>query len=179
MREKVILLTGPVGSGKTELAHKIFWEMKRRGYKVGGLLSFGYGVGKKRDGYRGLNLLTGEKFEIASIKGDKEWERTGSYFFYPEGLKMAEKAVEKAIGSALLIIDEIGPLEMRGRGLFNVFQKVLKKHKGYILVIVRESLLKEILKMIGEKVRIFTVKKEAYWEILRVLNVLKKEEKDA
>ena len=45
-----------------------------------------------------------------------------------------------------LVIDEIGPLELRGEGFCNVLKEVLKRRKEKILLIVREGMTEQVKK---------------------------------
>ncbi len=40
----------------------------------------------------------------------------GKYFFTPEGIDFGIQAVEKGTSAAILVVDEIGHLELKGEG---------------------------------------------------------------
>jgi nucleoside-triphosphatase THEP1 len=45
-----------------------------------------------------------------------------------------------------LVVDEVGPLELRGEGFHNVVTDLLIKHPGNIILVIREQLVEEVVK---------------------------------
>jgi nucleoside-triphosphatase THEP1 len=53
--------------------------------------------------------------------------------------------------SQYLVIDEIGPLELKGEGFCGVLEKILKieRRNFILLLVIRDSILGEVLDFIG------------------------------
>lgn len=144
------LLTGPTHSGKTTFLLKMLDIFKQKGNSCKGLLSPARFSNKRRIGYDGINILTGEIFPLARIEGSPGWPKAGRFFFNPEGLAEAKSAVGDLSPTDLTIVDEIGHMELRGDGLWTEIQSLLTQPQIKWFV-VRESLMARFLERFGRK----------------------------
>ena len=46
--------------------------------------------------------------------------RTAKYFFNPQGIDFGTRAIDRGISSTILLVEEIGHLELRGEGFTEV-----------------------------------------------------------
>lgn len=137
--KNVYLFTGPIKSGKSS---RLFEWIKAK-KSVAGILS----------------LLVDDKKQLYSIskKRGKSLEcnlenslKIGRYQFDPEVFSWARKALINDVNRnpKILIIDEIGPLELDGKGLEPAVSKVLKLTKNMvdltIVLVVRTAMVLEI-----------------------------------
>jgi len=133
----VIIVTGAIGIGKTTVCRKLIEIVRNRGYTCGGILTY-----KAAD--KGIiieDIQSGEKETLASINDVYHGPRTAKYSFNPDGIDFGIRSIEKSTSSAILIIDEIGHLELRGEGFAKVSELIKAgKIKDCILVIRRELL---------------------------------------
>jgi len=133
----VIIVTGAIGIGKTTVCRRLIEIAQNRGYMCGGILT--YKTANKDIIIE--DIQTGEKETLASINNVYHGPRTRKYFFNPEGIDFGVRAIDRGISSAILLVDEIGHLELRGEGLVKVFELIKAgKVKDYILVIRKELL---------------------------------------
>lgn len=105
----VIIVTGTTGIGKTTVCQKLIETVRNQGYTCGGILTY-----KAEDG--GIiieDIQSGENETPASINDVYQGPRTAKYFFKPEGIDFGIRAIDKGISAAILIVDEIGHLELR------------------------------------------------------------------
>ena len=76
----------------------------------------------------------------------------GNYIFSIEVFDWAKRQIQKAVktGNQWLIIDEIGPLELKGQGLEPAISEILQNYKlsrdHRLLLVVRENLIEEVIK---------------------------------
>jgi nucleoside-triphosphatase THEP1 len=68
----------------------------------------------------------------------------GKYYIYAEGLKSGEDAL-KTNDAELIVIDEIGKLELEEKGWHNSLLQIVSHSKSHLLLSVREEVLNEIL----------------------------------
>ena len=70
----------------------------------------------------------------------------GSFNFYEEGFAFADSIIEDIINRNIdpVFIDEIGPIELMGKGHYSCFSKILKKNKTLYFT-VRNECLEEVL----------------------------------
>ena len=133
----VIIVTGAIGIGKTMVCRKLIEIARNRGYTCGGILT-----------YKAANkdiiiedIQSGEKETLASINNVYRGPHTAKYSFNPKGIDFGIEAVAKGTSAAILVVDEIGPLELRGEGFVKVIELIkADKVKDCILVIRRELL---------------------------------------
>lgn len=139
----LFLLTGQRGEGKTTLCLALAEQMHRAGWQVGGIVSPAEVNGGQRDGYRVRDLLSGEERPLAHRTEQGGSIRVGAFAFSPEGIAFGRRALEAALSQrvALLIVDEVGPLELRGEGWAPLLDRLLTESGAAMIWVVRPQLL--------------------------------------
>jgi nucleoside-triphosphatase THEP1 len=156
----IFILTGPVDSGKTTFLKRVIEELKRQKIKLDGFLSEGL-KDQEKIGYDLLDLGGGKSVPFIRKSGRQDWQRIGPYFFIPEGLSWAKKIILRSREADVLVVDEIGPLELSGRGLWDVLEKVIFQRVQKFLFVLRREILEDFLKMVGKiEVKIFDIEEE-------------------
>lgn len=133
--KKIYILTGAIQSGKTTTLMQ--WSSGRD--DVFGILT------PVADGKRiFMDVHSGEQFDMEAGPGEKDSLTVGKFAF---SKKAFEKAVEILRGGikekkGWLLIDEIGPLELRGEGLSDVVNEIPgTENKLHVILVIRESLV--------------------------------------
>ncbi|MFQ6121462.1 MAG: nucleoside-triphosphatase [Dehalococcoidales bacterium] len=139
-----LLILGKPGSGKTSWCSEYISWLRRQGLSIGGVLCPETRKHGEQAGFNAIDLLTGEEIPFARLSRDrffKEGERVGDYTISRKGILFACSAIEKAVENRcdLVIIDEVGPLELRGKGLMPATELALASMVN-VLIIVRSSL---------------------------------------
>ena len=133
----VVIVTGAIGIGKTTVCRKLIEILRNKGYTCGGILTY-----KAAD--KGIiieDIQSGETETLASINNVYQGPRTQKYFFNPKGIDFGIRKIEQGISSSILLVDEIGHLELRGEGFVKILElNKTGKLKHCILVIRRELL---------------------------------------
>ena len=132
------IVTGAVGSGKTTFVQNRIQQMRSAGKTVGGIVTEVRG-----DERWAINPADGSSWRLAT-PNDGRLARIlmPRYAFDDEGIAKANEVL-RTVGSVdLLVIDELGPLELdRGEG-FTAALSVIGAHDyGEALIVVREALL--------------------------------------
>ncbi len=147
IRSRLVLLTGPVGVGKTTVAERVAGLALRQGLACGGLLApaMKNACGQKA-GIWGVDVATGERRPLARTDRDLGGPTMGPYSFDATALEWATAVVAGAIDTCeLLLVDEIGKLELwQGLGLAPILPRLAAGEAGRALVLVRQSLLDEL-----------------------------------
>ena len=146
---RVILLTGPTHSGKTGALSATV-----RQPDVAGLLAPDVHYGRILE-----DLKSGE-FERFQIHNDSEpFVEIGPYHFRLAAFEWANARLAAAVRSSakVIVIDEIGPLELRGEGLRKGLNAVLKRGHGTGILVVRERLIGQVEALVGGEVEVATV----------------------
>ncbi len=145
---KITIISGETRSGKTTYLKNLLQKLKRdnTSLKIGGIIAHGIDKDGKRLGFEIEDVGTGKKMLLSNnIKEDGNL-RVGRFYFKQSGLKFGRDVLLKAIEeSDLLIIDEIGPFELRGKGWFDIIELAMQKDNMDMIWVVRKSLLTDVL----------------------------------
>lgn len=142
----IFILTGPVHSGKTAFLKKLIERLKDSGISVAGYWSERVSVQEKISGYDLVDLDSRRQFPLLRKTGHPDWPRTGVFYFQPEGLAAARKIIHNAGKAELLVVDELGPAEISGSGLWPVLSRVIDP--VHCLLVVRQSLATRFINLI-------------------------------
>lgn len=129
-----VLITGKPGAGKTTVCGKLVNILKESGITCGGVLSPG-----SHEGFDVVDIKTG-KTEAFARFGEVR-EAVGRFVFDKKGVDFAIKALEDSRDCSVTFIDEIGPLELKDKGLMPAVTSLADSDK--ILVIIARSWLSE------------------------------------
>jgi nucleoside-triphosphatase THEP1 len=141
---KLFLLTGAIGSGKTTLIKKLIERMRVENLSVAGIYSLRKMDQSGTTGYDVIDISTGSSERFLRTEGAATQEKVGRFFLYPEGLNAGEAALLNVDHSDLIIVDEIGKLELARKGWSASVQQLLKVQNSCLLLSVREELIAEI-----------------------------------
>lgn len=118
------LLVGEIGAGKTTVCQRLAEALRRRGLPLGGIISQPRydGQGRKRELYA-VDLWSGQCRRLATVgaqaasDGPPAGLAQGPYVFDPATFAWAVQAVRVSLAHspALVIVDEIGPLELEAQ----------------------------------------------------------------
>lgn len=147
IKNKFIILTGPIKSGKTTLLMDIFGSRD----DCGGFLT--PDISGKRFFYR----IDEKEYFPFEIERDKEKKalNIGTYTFdmqiFDLGCSMLNNAWE--MNYKCFVIDEIGKLEIANqgfaKGLNTMYSNMKSKNKMIVISVIRDYLLKEIITKYG------------------------------
>ena len=138
----IYILTGAVGSGKTTF---IFNWLKCNP-SAGGIVTL---TGQNR---RVLYDVIGKKeinFE-AMPEEHAETVNIGRYKFYKSAFERAEEIIENTdfVKTGCFVLDEAGPLELRGEGFDKAVRKLIEINREYgtaLVFIVRENCVNDFI----------------------------------
>ncbi len=134
-RNEVFILTAPIQSGKT--TSLLQWSENRK--DVFGILT--PVVNGKRVF---LNPLSKEQWPMEA-NDDEETVAAGRFLFSKKGFERAVAVIAEGIDKeGWLVIDEIGPLELRGDGFNAVLREAVRNRKARLLIVVREGMAEKI-----------------------------------
>ncbi len=129
---EVYILTANIGSGKT--TSLLNWSVQRD--DVYGILT--PVISGKRIF---MDAHTKEEFLMEATEGEQDTLKVGRFVFSKTGFDKAEQVITKAMDKpGWLIIDEVGPMELRGEGFYPVIKETLQTRTGKIIIVVREGL---------------------------------------
>jgi len=143
-----IIVTGRVGAGKTTVCEKVVELAGSRGYSCGGILT-----PKAPDkGIIIVDVQTGESKVLASINNIYQGPHTGRYFFNPEAIEFGNKAIDRAVSSDILFVDEVGYLELEGEGFARALEIIRAGRVKNSILVIRQELLPAFSARLGSEV---------------------------
>lgn len=134
------LITGRPGSGKTTVIERTVSTLRKKGLIAGGLYSPEIREGGVRQGFRMVDVMTGDSKVLAHVD---QWDgpKVSKYRVnVPNVDEMSQKSIDKALeGADLIVIDEIAPMETYSEGFKRAVEKALDSPKPVLAVVHRRS----------------------------------------
>jgi nucleoside-triphosphatase THEP1 len=147
---KVFVVTGNIGEGKTAWLAKLAGLLRERGIRVGGILALRIVEDGVTTGYDISDIGTGKRFPFLRNTGS---EMMGVERFtmddagFMAGLAALDPATNR--NKQVVIIDEAGPLELRGRGWSGMLEGLLNETEAILFIAVRRSLTEAVISNFG------------------------------
>jgi nucleoside-triphosphatase THEP1 len=174
-RPAVIIITGDVGKGKTTFVQSLTTRLSQTGINISGFFSIGIQEDNQRTGFDLMDIRTGQLTEVARKFPQTGSIKQGHYYFNPEVFATEGELLRQQLreGTDLLVIDEVGPLELNDSGWSMLIEQACRQSALPMIWIVRRSLVRRAARKwnVGD-VLIFTLyedKEEDIFEILKGL----------
>lgn len=143
----VYLVIGDREEGKTAYLGKMVNDLIAEGKKVAGFLAIGItDAAGIRCGFKIRDIETGEEAEFCVTDGPTQWESVGRFRINPAGLSKGYEWMnpDRIKAADVLVIDELGPLEMAGKGWSGLIGRILQEDPKPMIWTVRRSLAGKI-----------------------------------
>jgi nucleoside-triphosphatase THEP1 len=147
---KVYIVTGAVGEGKTAWLAKLTGLLMERGIKTGGILALRIMADGKTTGYDITDIRTGERTPFLRHTGDAligverfTMDKAG----YNAGMRALDPALNSTVD--VVILDEAGPLELRGQGWSDRISGLLHETRVILILAVRKNLTDAVTQKFG------------------------------
>ncbi len=145
-RTPVIVATGKTGSGKTTAILEVIHRLRGDQHRFVGFVQPGRFEQGQKTGFGIRDLTTGEESEFARLVERKDGQFGTRFRFFDAGIELARQALSSARPGDILIIDELGPMELRGEGHMDAVQTALETpHLCAVVVVVRAHLVPSLL----------------------------------
>ena len=143
-----LALTGKPKSGKTTAVLKLVDSLLKNGIKVGGFYTVEVKKNDKRIGFEIVDISTGKRGVLAGVDQESKI-KVGKYGVKIEDLEgIGVKALEHGLENCqVLIIDEVGPMELKSELFRKVVHQVLNSDKSTVFTVHYNSsddLVKEV-----------------------------------
>ena len=170
---RIIIVTGSVGGGKTSLVEEAARILKTEGISVAGVITpVLYEAGERR-GYLVRDLRTGEEQILARTTPFDTPLRQCSFYFVEESFRWAEPLFSQSLHSQVLILDEVGRLELRRKGYYRLAESILLHYEGCFIITARRDVMEELIALFNIR-RAAVIDIEAEKEPLLLLKELVK-----
>jgi nucleoside-triphosphatase THEP1 len=144
--QKIFIITGSVGEGKTTFTKKLIDVFRENTIHVGGILSERVMTDSHTTGYDLVNIETGKREAFLRQNEECGSEKIGRFTICPKGLAMGNSVLRSLVSqeNGIAIIDEVGLLELGDRGWADCINDLLAKSKKSVLFTVRDKYVMEV-----------------------------------
>ncbi len=150
MATKIFIITGAVHEGKTTFAHELLKILRQHKLNVYGILAKGNFKDNKRYRFDLQDIETGEQRFLASTDQNPEFYQYRRFYFDTDCLNWGNSIISAMHDKKdLLIIDEVGPMELQGLGWAEGIKKSLLSKAHSQIWVVREEILQKIQQYFG------------------------------
>jgi len=148
---KIYIITGSIGEGKTTFVSLLANQLMKQGITTFGVLSFRSEAGSGSKGYNVYHIKAEKTKPLLIESKIPAQDRIGRYVIIKEGFRFGEDALKPSNinGFSVAIIDEVGLLEVEGKGWAKSLGQLLNQ-KGVILIIsVRTNFVEAVISKWG------------------------------
>ena len=152
-----IAVTGLPGTGKSTIVQKVV-ELCKTHATVGGILTRDRRLKGKRIGFEIIDIASGTQGQLADQWG--KGPRVGHYRVNLDDLEnIGICALETALTCDLIVVDEVGPMELKSDKFTQAVEKVIASEKP-ILAVVKQGYNHPLAQAIRRTFKIITVTRE-------------------
>jgi len=146
----VVVVTGRPGVGKTPAMRGTAAALRERGVPVAGFVQIPVWAEGGKGGYLVRDAGSGEEHTLAVKVGEGRGEHGTPFRFEPAGFAFARGALERARAGSVLILDELGPVELRGGGHMPAVRRALARPGlAAVVATVRPALVPSFLSQLA------------------------------
>ncbi len=143
---KIFIVTGEKEEGKTSALVEVIDKLKGARVSVGGFISPRIRVDGKTIGYYLEGVLDGRRQILMTETEQNGFQKIGRFWLDPNVIKRVTSTIEEqALSPSVIFIDEVGRLELEGRGWDEVLRSLLLTNV-VVVIAVRKAFVDEILK---------------------------------
>ncbi len=137
------IVTGWRGAGKTTFCQALIGEARAVGWDVAGILSPGVFKNSVKLAIDAVDIRTGQQMRLAERHRQTETDlEFGDWFFNKHALDWGNRILKSSVPCAMLMIDELGPLEFNlSSGWVNALDVIRQARYLLAVVVIRPELL--------------------------------------
>ncbi len=143
---RVIIISGKKGEGKTTFVQNLIPLLKSKNYSVGGILS--QKIIKNDDiiGYEIEDIETNQKFPFLTLN-QNQGDLIGKFQINPIGIEKGNEilSIEKQKNNQFIIIDEVGKLELESNGWYLSLIELINKTDKTIIITVKDIYVERVI----------------------------------
>jgi len=148
--KRVFIVTGSIGEGKTAWLAKLAGLLREKGVSVGGILALRIVEDGVTTGYDISEISSGDRTPFLRHTGS-ETMGVERFTMDDAGFIAGRNALDPAnnLGNDVVIVDEVGPLELKGRGWSEVLVSLLDETRATVIIAVRKTLKEAVIERFG------------------------------
>jgi len=145
LRPQVVIITGEIHQGKTTFTQKIVSDLHAQNIRIAGFFSVGINENGMRTGFNLVDIESSRQIELCSDKKNEKLIKFGRYYFNSDAISLGNEILnlDNLSDKQLIVIDEVGHLELNGQGWSNAIENITRNNTVPQLWIVRKSLVQK------------------------------------
>jgi nucleoside-triphosphatase THEP1 len=149
----IFIVSGGVGDGKTTYVKNLLALLKKNNISAGGIISERVMTETQTTGYDIVDIDTNDSEILLRQNDESTKERIGRFAIYDAGFRKGTTILSSTsiLDKTIVVIDEIGKLELQDKGWSASLQQLIKKSENNILITVRDNLVEEVVKKFNLK----------------------------
>jgi nucleoside-triphosphatase THEP1 len=124
-RREPIFSVRQSGNARAVQVKAVVDELGRRGIPVAGFFQPAIVENRKKIGFRVQDAATGEVLDLARRVAPGDGDFGTSFEFFDAGFDLGRRALAGLASGSVLVIDELGPIELRGGGHWPAVERAL------------------------------------------------------
>jgi nucleoside-triphosphatase len=145
--QKVFIITGSIGQGKTAMVQKVIEVFREKGITVGGIYSPRVMENSTTIGYNIIDIATCDNEEFLRLNANESIMEIGRYKILPKGLQKGAEILKSSNNRSnkIVVIDEVGNLECENQGWATSMQDLIDQPNTHLLIVIRDSLAEKVI----------------------------------
>ena len=146
LKPQILIITGEIHQGKTTFTQTIIKDLLEQKIRIAGFLSLAINKNNIRTGFNLFDIESSEQTELCSTVKDESRIKFGQYYFNNDAILKGNEILntENLSDKQLIVIDEVGPLELSGNGWCSAIENITRSIAIPQLWVVRKSIVKKI-----------------------------------
>ncbi len=142
---QMVVITGAQDSGKTTALEQVVSRLHETDRHLVGFLQLSVREDGRKVGFRLRDIASAREVQFADRVGHERGEHGTGFRFHAEGFQLGHRALRGARSGGVVIVDELGPVELRGGGHMPALRRALSKSPAAVVVTVRRHLIPVLL----------------------------------
>ncbi len=143
-KKKIFIVTGEIGGGKTACIRNLVELFQINNISVSGIYSSKVSENGKTTGYNVVAISSGKTVPFLRASGKSPLKQIGRFFIDDQGLDAGNEELTNR-ATEIVIIDEIGRLELAGDGWSGATTQLINNAKSHLILSVRREVVDEVV----------------------------------
>jgi nucleoside-triphosphatase THEP1 len=145
--QKIFILTGEQGGGKTTCLQGLLVNFRERNMAVGGIISPRIIENNETTAYDIIDVATHERESFLRLADIDAQATIGKYRMITQGWEFGCKSLNSAnnLNNKIVLIDEVGKLELNNLGWAQSIQELLHTSGNHLLLVVRKPFVESVI----------------------------------
>ncbi len=142
----IFILSGKRNSGKSTILQGVINGLQEKGFRIAGIRAPAIMQHGRKTGFYIHDIKTDKKALLCERRSESVPSTPQSFEFHENGLKLGRQALSpQAINDAdLIIIDEVGPLELKGECWAEAIEQIFNTSEKPLLWVIRKGLVDKV-----------------------------------